>query len=345
MFLGFLEILARRTDNRAERSHIQMDFDADLMWGLTNDPHRGPEYRVNSLGLRGDDPRDGTVRILTLGDSSIYGHGVALAEVFSSVLAARIDAARPTPVVEGVIGAVPGYSTFQAIRLLDRVGSTIRPSVVIVGSMWSDAYRSAITDAEWSEELKAAYGPWQPVTVPLATLSRHSALARRIRTTIHDRFFPQKEHANEIGWMHLIDGETVGAAPRAGTAPVKDGARSNALPTHRVPPDAYRANLRTLAEKARALGAIPTFLMLPHPIDGKGLDADEQAYRDTMRSVATEENAVLIDGPAWFEAHPGEGRFSDDIHPSAVGHAMLADATLAAFAADPAVAKALGIAP
>ncbi len=337
MFLAFLEILCRRTDPATEDPHVQMDFDADLMWGLRNEPHLGREYRVNSLGLRGDELSDADgLRILTLGDSSIYGHGVRLHEVFSSVLATRIAAARPAPPVEAVIGGVPGYSTFQSRRLFDRVAAAVEPDVVVIGNLWSDSFGSAISDRAWAEELAAAYGPWQPLVAPLSAVSRHSALARRLRSTVHGAFFPEKRTGNEVGWSHLVP-SAPGGPPRRLTVPE--------VPTYRVPVDEYRANLEAMVAAIRAAGALPTFLLLPHPLDATtGLPASDQQYRDTMRAVAAAAGAPLVDGPAWFAAHPARGRrFTDDIHPDAEGHAQLGEAVLSTFAADPTVAERLAL--
>lgn len=331
MFLAFLEILALRTDPGAEHPHIAMNFDADLMWGLTNASRQGPEHRVNALGLRGDDLGEKRgPRLLTLGDSSIYGHGVAIPEVFSSVVAARLDGA-----VQPVIGAVPGYSSFQSRRLFARVREAVAPDVVVIGNLWSDSTMAGIADHVWAEELAAAYGPWRPIVGPLALLSERSALARRLRTTIHDAFFPGREHANEVGWTHLVPPD-----------PTKPGAgvtrRGASLPTARVPLPQYRANLEALVAAAREAGAEPVFLMLPHPYDGIGLPAHETSYRAVMREVAAAVGAPLVDGPAAFAGRPGP-LFSDDIHPNAAGHAILAEATLLALRTDPEVAARLGL--
>ncbi|MDP2305115.1 MAG: SGNH/GDSL hydrolase family protein [Pseudomonadota bacterium] len=349
MFLAFVEILCRRVGAPDEQKYIQMDFDGDLMWGLGNGPGERPEYPVNSLGLRGDElasvgtPGGGkSARILTLGDSSIYGHGVATAEVFGAVVAARVSAARgaggqDAGGVEAVNGGVPGYSTFQSLGLLARLAPIVHPDVVIVGNLWSDACRAAITDRAWAAELAGAYGPWQPIVAPLALLTDHSALARRLRKTVHDRVSPGKGKANEIGWSHLF-------VPEPGQAPPAKGGME-ALSLSRVPLDEYVANLHALAASTRAAGGLPAFLLLPHPIDAEqGVGPVERSYRDALRSVAAAEHAPLIDGAAWFAAHPTDApRFSDDIHPNTLGHAELATAVLEAFAADDAIAARLGI--
>lgn len=339
MFLGFLEILCRRTDPPTERPHIQMDFDADLMWGLRNEARKGPSYRVNSLGLRGDELREGDpVRVMTLGDSSVYGHGVDVQEVFVWRLAERAG-----PQVEAVNGGVPGYSTFQSRRLLDRLADVVKPDIVVVGNLWSDAYRAAVADKAWAAELAAAYGRWNLLVSPLSTVSDHSALARRLRSTVHNGFFPRKDVAHEVGWSHLVTPEPGQGGPAGPPRRPTPGE----LPTSRVPLDEYRENLHAMVARAREAGALPAFLILPHPMDALDrLPASDRAYRDAMRDVAAAEGAPLIDGAAWFRDHPTDTpRFSDDIHPNALGHAQLGDAAYAALAEDPVTAARLGIAP
>ncbi|MFN7143916.1 MAG: SGNH/GDSL hydrolase family protein [Myxococcota bacterium] len=239
-----------------------------------------------------------------------------------------------------MIGAVPGYSTFQSRRLFARVADEVRPDVVVIGNLWSDAYFAAVSDEAWAAELAETYGPWQPLVRPLALLSEHSALARRIREAVHTAYFPRKDTAHEIGWSHLVK-----PPPGPPKPPPKHG--SAGLPTARVPLDAYATNLRAMVAAVREVGALPAFLMLPHPLDANrihGLPSHERSYRDVMRTVAAESGAPLVDGPAWYATHPWEtSRFADDIHPDAKGHADLADAAFAAFAADAAIAARLGI--
>jgi lysophospholipase L1-like esterase len=415
MFLAFLEILARRVGAPDEQKNIEMDFNADMMWQLRDDPRKGEEYRVNALGLRGPElGAPDALRVLSLGDSSIYGHSVRIDEVFTSVVAARLNAARPVPAVEGVIGGIPGYSSYQSIRLLDRVGEAVAPDIVVIGNMWSDTFQSAITDADWAQELADAYGMWTPITAPLSLLSTHSALARNVRKALHDRFYPAKDTATEIGWVHLTKadpgledptettenlerrarglpdlppegprhpggggpnggggpggpgGGPGGGGPNGGGGPGKGPPPPDVLKsenpgapkvggdappvglkmaTSRVPAADYGTNLRTLATRARELGALPVYLMLPHPNDGgAGLTPVEVGYRDTMRRVAAEEAVPLVDASDWFVRHPAaSSRFADDIHPNAAGHADIATAVLEVLAADPATAARLAI--
>lgn len=100
--------------------------------------------RVNSLALRGPElgqKRPDELRILTLGDSSVFGFGVPESEVFSSVAAARLSDAWGRTVTP-VIGATPGYTSVQALHTLQDVGRTVRPDVVVIATLWSDLFQS-----------------------------------------------------------------------------------------------------------------------------------------------------------------------------------------------------------
>lgn len=144
-------------------SHILMD--PDLGWRLVPgeyvaDPdyeawarkHGLPlpppgEIRVNSLGLRDDElerPKPpGQQRVWCMGDSSVFGNGVPRDETFSQRLEATLNRARgqePTALpraVEVINAGTSGYSSFQALALLER-NLDQQPDVVIVYLMNSD---------------------------------------------------------------------------------------------------------------------------------------------------------------------------------------------------------------
>jgi lysophospholipase L1-like esterase len=96
---------------------------------------------------------------------------------------------------------------------------------------------------------------------------------------------------------------------------------------------AYLANLRGLVAEARALGARPVLLVLPCPADLEAAPLPEAilAYRAAMVRVGEETGTTVVDGPAAFrDAGAGIGHFYDQVHPASPGHALLADALLAA---------------
>lgn len=299
---------------------IVLDEDPDILWTLSTGPGHPPP---NALGLRRPElaPRESVAgRLLTLGDSSVYGDTVGDDEVFSAVAARRLSA--PGPRVDAANGGVPGYSSVQARVLYGRVQERVRADVVVIGTLWSDAAPGEETDVDHLARVRADLGRWGPVNRAFRSAQNSSALFRAVRQMRHGNFSfraaapPRRE---KVGWVHAEDDLPIGTFSR-------------------VPLAGYRDNLEALVEAVRADGALPVLLLLPHPYDDLGQTLPKRllVYREAMRETAAELSVPLVDGEAWFETHPAAtGRFSDDIHPNAQGHAAIADALVATIAASP----------
>jgi hypothetical protein len=87
------------------------------------------------------------LRIITLGDSSIFGHGIEDAWTLHGQLKKAL--AMQSTSVEVLCGAIPGYSTEQSLRLLDEWGWDQNPDLLVIGNLWSDSARSPVSDREW----------------------------------------------------------------------------------------------------------------------------------------------------------------------------------------------------
>ena len=420
------ELFCRRYDrsDAVESARIALDFDGNLMWGLSSRVP-APDYAPNADGVRGPEltaKPPGMVRILTLGDSSIYGDMVHYDSVFSSIVGRRLNAMEG-PKVEVVDGGIPGYSSVQAIGMYAKLKAKVQPDIVIIGCLWSDAFPADQTDVEWAEELADTYAPWRPVTNLLTTMSSYSAAARVGRRAMHDVLLPGTPAVIKIGWLDYaprtlppaglpgapnsarpsvsadggapLGGGGVGVSAAPGTIAAngpdggkdggpkdggpkdgggRSGPRSEAekkamkakaqeegamepLPewlvgpaararTMRVPLDGYADNLATLSASVRADGALPVFLLLPHPADdfGGGVPLLGVSYRATMRDAAVRHDVPLIDGSVWFIDHScGDcNRFADSIHPNEAGHGVIADAVEAMLLGDPEFLARLG---
>ena len=97
---------------------------------------------INSLGLRGEELPDKTkdeIRILYVGDSSVYGFGVRTEDTFIALSADRLQTELKKKVV-GVNAAIPGHSSAQSLALLEAVGNEIQPDYVVIANIWSDMY-------------------------------------------------------------------------------------------------------------------------------------------------------------------------------------------------------------
>jgi lysophospholipase L1-like esterase len=248
---------------------------------------------INSMGIRSPEPEPGApdeLRLLTLGDSTVYGVLVRDEDVFSAVAARRLGEELGRP-VRAFNGGIPGYSSEQAWRLLRYPLQDLDFDLLVVATLWSDCQPAPEPDT---------------VTIPIRLAKLRRAVLGSGLFRLVDGWINGPRGPEQIGWE-------LGDEP---------GGR-------RVPLDRYRANLARLADMARDRDAEPVFLMLPSDRDLKRqpLEDPRPAYRDAMRAVAADEGALLIDGFSPFVGRE-PGLMLDDVHPSAQGHALLG-ATLA----------------
>jgi hypothetical protein len=107
---------------------------------VPNSVHYTYEHKVtvNSLGLRGPElpPRKapGERRILVVGDSMVYGQGVADGQT----VPAQLERALGDADVRAVNGGLRAYSTEQELALLQDLGPEIRPDLVVLCWFWND---------------------------------------------------------------------------------------------------------------------------------------------------------------------------------------------------------------
>ncbi len=121
------------------------------LWGLKQGrkENAGAFADINSLGLRGGElgPKTpGVPRVMVVGDSTWFGHGVSDADTFSSQLA-RVFAARGVA-IEPINGGVPGYSSEQSRLLMDEVGWALEPDLLLVANLWSDNNYDSFRDQD-----------------------------------------------------------------------------------------------------------------------------------------------------------------------------------------------------
>jgi lysophospholipase L1-like esterase len=95
---------------------------------------------INRHGLRGPlvpyARRPGRLRLLFLGDSIVFGYGVADHEAVSARVAALL--AERGREVESINAGVPSYNTTQEVAYLAHEGIRYAPDWVIVGVCWND---------------------------------------------------------------------------------------------------------------------------------------------------------------------------------------------------------------
>lgn len=287
---------------------ILLDGSPWLLWELRPGVHaeKGVTVRINHLGLRDRERGPKTrPRALALGDSSVYGFGVEDEQVFTALLEARVGA-------DVVNAAVPGYSTYQALNLLDARGMDLDPDLLIVATLWSDNNFDSFVDRELLASYQGWEGSWtHRVRAALST----SAAFRWLDWTV--RVEPAAVRARKVGW------QVGGTDPRNGR--------------RRVAIDDYAANLDAFAERMRARGGGVVYVILPNRADLRNDAADPAwgPYRAVMRDAARRWGAPLVDLPPRFRADGGsaDALFLDQMHPTPRGHALMADAIAEALAA------------
>ncbi|MBN2057051.1 hypothetical protein JW905_19140, partial [bacterium] len=126
------------------RGHLQMPFRPHPLyfWHLQPDlrDYRNPvdDYSIttNRYGLRGPDITIAkpvhVYRILTIGDSATFGHGIEAAETFQCRLEELLRRRYPERGVEVINGACPGWTTYQGVRFYEHFGRRLRPDAVVV---------------------------------------------------------------------------------------------------------------------------------------------------------------------------------------------------------------------
>ncbi len=283
---------------------ILLDGSPWFLWELSPGIHRefGVSVSINSMGLRAPElGQKSRARVMAVGDSSIYGFGVADSDVFT----ARIGATLPADVINA---GVPGYSTFQTLNLMDARVLALQPDLLLIGNLWSDNSFDTFVD----RDLLAAYRGWTRSPTQRARVAlEHSSAFRWLDWGIRVRGSAMQ--AQKVGWTVGKGGDPMGK--------------------RRVAIEDYAANLDAMVDRLRDRGGSVCFVLLANREDvlhGEPRPAWEP-YRAVMRETAARWGAPLVDVPAAFVASglDVDTLFLDLMHPSATGHRLLADAVLA----------------
>ncbi len=292
--IGLIEVAARAGEAPASATAGMMVPHPSRIWALQPGAFtlEGVAVRIGADGLRepaADGPADGGL-ILTVGDSSIFGHGVPDGAALHDQLQQQLPQSRVRSF------AVPGYSILQSARLLEEQGWARRPRLLIIGNLWSDSDTDRFTDAALLAALDS------PITRADRLLSG-LALFRQLRLALN-RLTGRPDHWR-IGWPDAPD--------RAGK--------------RRVPPAEYAAALHALLGRAAQDGAAALLLTLTSRwrMDQPG-GASWEPYVRIREDTAASWSVPLLDAQTVFTASglPPDALFIDGLHPTAEGHRILA---------------------
>jgi lysophospholipase L1-like esterase len=303
--------------------------DAELFWSLVPDidlPFLGERVVTNALGLRSPPTgakQPGEYRILSLGESTTFGSGVAGGETYTARLADELAKRGAGQGVTAINAGVPAYTSFQSLRYLEVRGLALEPDLILVYHEVNDYLPSSVRDSSQNEVgvLQTDRELWEARRGGLAWLARHSELVRFLRLRIARVRVGRFDAADFDNPVAEIGLPGIGIPPRLvrtdGEHPRRTGIDETALKP-RVAPRERLENLAAFRTMA-ARGGID--LLIVHP-----------AYRDSVPHECLLTAFVREHGVATVEAglalHPAGRRrgalFRDSWHPVAEGHARLA---------------------
>ena len=309
VMFGFAELIARSTNpvfprwGLPDTNAVIMVAHPTRLWGLATGSRKnvGTTANVNALGLRGESvtvPRpNGEERIVILGDSTFFGHGVSDEDTMSAVLQDRLT---HTTVING---GIPGYSTEQTRRLLDEVIWDLEPTLLILGSFWSDNIYESYRDKDLFSTLD----------VQSSALLAHSAFMRWLATSLSG--LRPSENGRIVTWVHG------GELPTA---------------THRrVELTDYVANLDGIIREAAKRDIGVMLLSPPAKVEVTQSVAPPhqwESYRNQQAAIAIHHGIPHLDVLQQFaadhQADPSpnaDNLYMDDLHPSIRGHRLFAE--------------------
>lgn len=212
------------------------------------------EVRVNALGLRGRGPEDvegASVRVLCVGDSMVYGQGVAEDATVPRSLERALARRSPSVDVRAWNGGLRAYNTQQEVALLEEMLPALRPHVVVL--FWFANDLEDVDVEAMSKRLERS-GPivfdvGGPMTDDARSAWRTKQLLRKSAFVmkLHDMWTdltwkPLSPASSEAGWTRLDESLArvaelarehpfdvlVAVIPPATQIPRKDDARSAA---------------------------------------------------------------------------------------------------------------------
>lgn len=273
------------------------------IWGLEPGEHflAGASVTITADGLRAVPPNPSPVRIVTLGDSSMFGHGLTHEETLHAWLGHFLASQGVQAQVH--CGGIPGYSTEQSLQLMEDVGWSLQPDALIIGSLWSDFQTEYFTDRVW---MAALHSPTQR----LERLLSGTALWRWARLQVAG---PQaaQQGGLPVGWVR---------EPLPATQ-------------SRLSLEEYAENLQRLGREARERGALPVYLTPCHVADLRGLPVPWKAYVQAQRQAAEAVGGLWVQTCPLYAAsgEPERALYLDELHPSGVGNRLVGEALAAAL--------------
>jgi len=288
-----------------DRGAVVMGGHPTRLWGMNTGNRRVGTVAafINEKGLRGELPElprpEGRERVMLVGDSTFFGHGIEDDETIIKQMVARLQERGLD--VDGVNGGIPGYSTEQTRMLMEEDGWDLQPTLLLIGNLWSDNNFDHFRDAD----LLRTRQMW--MQNPMSRSSLFLMLAAGIDGLTGN------PHARVVTWTRTSE------LPDTGI--------------RRVPLKRYAQNIDVLIRGAASRG-IGTVVVSPvnrqMAEQQVASDVAWQPYFDAQAAVAAHHGVPVIDlAPALIAAaseHTGGELYLDEMHPTSLGAGYFADA-------------------
>lgn len=166
LVIGVIEITLRLAMPQIFLPHPpgMYSHDDDIGYVLTpgfEGEFKGSEFsvsvRINKTGLRGKDLRilhEDSFRILCLGDSFTWGWGTNDDEAYPAVLEKLLQDRYPHIDLEVLNAGVSGYGTDEELEFLKKIGSQLKPNLVIVQFFAGNDFDDNLYPANHSFEIR-----------------------------------------------------------------------------------------------------------------------------------------------------------------------------------------------
>ncbi len=279
--------------------------DHELFWKLRPNIREGTEflvpgsYRTNSLSLRGDNaPIEmyaNRTRIACFGNSCTFGWRMQEDETYEPQLEKLLNDQAGSKQYKVFNCGVPGYSTFQGLRMLREYLPILKPSVVTICYGWNDHWAAGF-DIEDKNQRSAPQ-----MVLEAQNLLSESYVYRAVKYVLLAKYEKQKQYQFDRQSVH-----------------------------YRVSLDDYAANLREMVSICRDNGVKPILITTPagdvDPGVENPMEQYHELYNETVRQVAQELKVPLVDAALLFRDHPEfyDNPKADFIHYNARGAALIA---------------------
>jgi hypothetical protein len=274
---------------------------------------------TNSRGFRSPefgDKEPGEFRIVSLGESSAFGAGVADDETYAFLLEQHLFRLGGTPEYSVINAGVGAYSSYQSRVFLEERGLALEPDLVLIYHELADFLPTAHRDAYVTDNKGSALSDKQLAESQRHTLSRRllevSAIYRLISHSL-----AQRRASSDGAEKADASADHIVLPKRMREISTPEGMRELKLPV-RVPLDEREENLSRMLAFCRAHD-IQLVLIHPSYLQSKRHECD-------LTEFAAREGVPIFE--AYDSLHPGNPParelYWDLWHPNAAGHARVA---------------------